>query len=115
MDALYIDQSNIYERNVQVTQIKDIYKRVQRVIVWLGPSADGSDRAMDLIKNIFIVSVQAQRAGTSSDVDAFLNRLEQDETSIIALNRLLRRDWWSRAWIIQEISTPRSQFYSTAI
>jgi hypothetical protein len=43
MDAVCINQSDIYERNWQVTQMNLIYRSVLQVIAWPGPATRGSD------------------------------------------------------------------------
>ncbi|AEO71255.1 uncharacterized protein THITE_49961, partial [Thermothielavioides terrestris NRRL 8126] len=46
IDALCIDQANDAEKGPQVALMGEIYRRATRVVAWLGPEADGSDRAM---------------------------------------------------------------------
>ena len=49
IDALSIDQINDEEKSVQVQQMKIIYEKATRVLVWLGQADDDSDMAMNLI------------------------------------------------------------------
>jgi Heterokaryon incompatibility protein (HET) len=49
IDALCIDQANDREKSVQVQRMKKIYEQASRVLMWLGPSSEDSDMAMDLI------------------------------------------------------------------
>lgn len=49
IDQICIDQSNIHERNHQVNFMDQIYCNALEVVVWLGPAADDSDKAMRLI------------------------------------------------------------------
>jgi hypothetical protein len=42
IDAIYINQSNISERNHQVQQMADIYSRAHQVLVWLGLETETS-------------------------------------------------------------------------
>jgi hypothetical protein len=52
VDAICINQENIPERGQQVQLMKAIYESAEQVLVWLGPSSDDSDLAMDLIDEI---------------------------------------------------------------
>lgn len=52
IDAICIDQSNLKERGSQVQRMGEIYKRADRVVVWLGPEADDSTHAMDLLRSL---------------------------------------------------------------
>ena len=40
VDAICIDQSNVRERESQISYMRDIYRKASRVVAWLGP-ADG--------------------------------------------------------------------------
>jgi Heterokaryon incompatibility protein (HET) len=52
IDAICIHQKDDLEKGPQVALMGDIYRLADRVVVWLGPEADGSGRAMALIDNI---------------------------------------------------------------
>ena len=52
IDAICIHQNDDLEKGPQVALMGDIYRLADRVVVWLGSEADGSDRAMALIDNI---------------------------------------------------------------
>jgi hypothetical protein len=47
VDALCIDQTNLAERGHQVAQMGDIYRRADRVIIWLGLASYGTDELME--------------------------------------------------------------------
>ncbi|KAF5694483.1 heterokaryon incompatibility protein het-6 [Fusarium denticulatum] len=49
IDAFAIDQSNLDERNYQVSFMSKIYSRAAGVIVYLGESSDDSDLAIEFI------------------------------------------------------------------
>lgn len=113
VDALCIDQSNIAERNSQVAKMKDIYGRSTKIIAWLGPADDTTDLAVDTIINIGnrFERLLSQR-GWSWDRIGPSDAPQVETSQLDALRILRRRLWWSRAWIIQEISTP-SQYPTT--
>jgi Heterokaryon incompatibility protein (HET) len=49
IDAICINQEDIDERNQQVIFMLRIYQMAQNLIVWLGPEADESDKAIEII------------------------------------------------------------------
>jgi hypothetical protein len=53
IDALAIDQSNVHERNHQVSLMSKIYSQAAGVIVYLGESADNSDLAIEFIMECY--------------------------------------------------------------
>ncbi|KAF2732486.1 HET-domain-containing protein [Polyplosphaeria fusca] len=83
IDALCIDQFNIPERNHQVSFMSDIYKRAKKTIVWLGPEAEDSQPLFDYLRTNEITH-------------------ETPEEVLLALEKLSLRQYWSRAWVIQE-------------
>lgn len=96
VDAVCINQSNLSERSLQVRRMGSIYRRAQRVVVFLGSEADRSSQAMALLDQL---SDLAHR-----DHDA-LTAILEDPAYVTAWKALLSffaRPWWTRAWIIQE-------------
>lgn len=93
IDALCINQSDLDERLHQVQMMAEIYKRAETVLVWLGPPRDDSDAVMDIIESM-----------------AFSNHYVQYEVpeSKFKVLELLRRSYWSRVWVVQEIAVARS-------
>jgi hypothetical protein len=49
IDAICIDQSNIEERNDQVTIMDRIYSCASSVIVWLGPGSSATEHFFDFV------------------------------------------------------------------
>ncbi|KAL4870872.1 heterokaryon incompatibility protein-domain-containing protein [Aspergillus spectabilis] len=97
VDALCINQSDGTEKSGQVKEMTRIYNNARGVCVWLGVADTESTRAIEFIRN------QLQQ----DDSD----RLMEDERLAgewAALSRLMRRPWFSRRWIIQEIALARS-------
>ncbi|KAI7309293.1 hypothetical protein KC315_g13059 [Hortaea werneckii] len=97
VDALCVDQENKDEKSSQIPLMRLIFSRANSVKVWLGEAAADSDRAMDFIK-------------TCATSDSF-NKLIKDNSTPAdwaALSTLMRRPWFSRRWIIQEIALGKS-------
>ncbi|KAJ8126532.1 hypothetical protein O1611_g7107 [Lasiodiplodia mahajangana] len=50
VDAICIDQLNDFEKGAQVSMMSKIFRSAARVVVWLGPAENHSDRAMALME-----------------------------------------------------------------
>jgi hypothetical protein len=85
VDAICINQSEVAERNHQVSLMGDIYRSAKSVLLWLGPDADES--------GVFFDSVESFEKGLEVDIKAARRATEL----------LDNRPYWGRAWIKQEI------------
>ncbi|KAL6355881.1 hypothetical protein LRP88_09464 [Fusarium phalaenopsidis] len=98
VDRVCINQADNKEKADQVSKMSIIFSIAANVVIWLGPpDKEGeSDRAMD-----FIGSVLRQ------DMERNLqDGIAQDEhaSEWSALLSLMRRPWFSRRWVIQEVA-----------
>lgn len=96
IDAVYINQSDIRERNDQVRKMKAIYKRAQEVIVWLG-----------LSYNTFPEFQLAREPFHHRDsADLIKKRMKAaDAIKLLeSLSPVLNREYWWRIWIVQELT-----------
>ncbi|KAI1464976.1 HET-domain-containing protein [Daldinia caldariorum] len=111
IDALCINQEDDVEKGPQVAMMNDIYRLASRVVAWLGPEENDSNRAMYLIGYLGsqvevnlsrrkIVPVANCHDPTIGDVNVLLPFREEDLASIY---HLLSRKWFERLWIRQEI------------
>ncbi|KAJ8107009.1 hypothetical protein OPT61_g9161 [Boeremia exigua] len=87
IDAICIAQADLVERNHQVAQMGNIYRNAQVVYIWLG---DGAFLAP------IIRSIKNWRHPTIED----LATVQSSQIS----EYLFNNEYWSRAWITQEIS-----------
>jgi hypothetical protein len=90
IDALCINQSNALERNHQTSILSDIYSSATKVIAYLGPAADESEIAFDLITRF-----------NNDSVDTPVKALDRYYKS--AILPLFKRSYWRRLWIVEEI------------
>ncbi|EED16228.1 Ankyrin and HET domain protein [Talaromyces stipitatus ATCC 10500] len=97
VDAICINQENEREKSSQVRMMSQIYNNSSCVCVWIGPEKDDSRKAIQFIKS---------RLG-HEDADQLLENVEYCH-EWLALSRLMRRPWFSRRWIIQEIALART-------
>ena len=113
IDALCIDQSNDREKGPQVALMGEIYRLASRVVAWLGPEEDNSNRGMELMD--YLGSQVVTSFGGSyglrpalGTTDASLSDSEValpfDATELEAIYHLICRDWFDRLWVRQEIS-----------
>ncbi|RWA10708.1 hypothetical protein EKO27_g4385 [Xylaria grammica] len=96
IDQLCIDQSNVAERTQQVSMMNTIYSEAKEVAVWLGPSANGSDSVMKAIRGCSELGGIGGRFG-------LMSRGLKLKIHHKKLDALLRRPYWDRLWIVQEI------------
>jgi hypothetical protein len=121
-DAICINQDDHEERAQQVQLMQRIYSKADTVTAWLGPEADSSNLAMNLLTRI----------GESVDVDMYTKRvtkraaspwltksaMDNGYTTLLldcnfpipwdgpeaqALEALFNRPWFERLWIRQEV------------
>jgi Heterokaryon incompatibility protein (HET) len=90
IDAICIDQSSIPERNAQVRIMGRIFAQAECVLVWLGEEDDGSDKAMKALRRFDHQELSPE------DFDQ-TRRWKKEITA------LMRRNYWSRTWVIQEL------------
>lgn len=108
IDALCINQADGLEVNSYVQRMWSIYQNSRSVVVFLGESRHGSDQALQLLFELSCLSAEASERHTQ-----ILQVLEDEKKAPHwrGLLKLMRRPWWSRAWIIQEYAVaPRVIF-----
>ncbi|KAF2434121.1 HET-domain-containing protein [Tothia fuscella] len=111
VDAVCINQSDIQERNSQVTQMATIYHVASEVLVWLGsesPFNDGQlclDFFTRLGHCLFPIKEDSKSQRTLSTKSTIDHEVElfQKTTSPGVVNAFLERFWFTRLWVIQEI------------
>ncbi|KAM5359271.1 hypothetical protein ACJZ2D_014619 [Fusarium nematophilum] len=93
IDAICINQSSIPERNHQLGLMARIYQTASQVVVYLGEATASSDAAMRLLRNIH---------------DGQEDNSDQPKSLI---QNLFQRPWFSRVWVLQEISLARQAVF----
>jgi hypothetical protein len=128
IDAICIDQSNIKERNHQVTIMDRIYSCASSVLVWLGPGTNETDCFFDFVstgkwdqcfpgkrkRRLVLLDSESRwdlRMLSGRDADDFLE-VESHRRQTESLEKYrwrtgfletIRNPYWSRIWIVQEI------------
>ncbi|EGY19013.1 hypothetical protein VD0002_g1954 [Verticillium dahliae] len=134
IDQICINQTDAIEKTTQVQIMEKIYSKADQVIVWLGPSADGSDEMMDCWQDI-------GQAARDLDIESYYNKeklsllqnMLQDlkpsdelgrnfkalvDRASLAFQPLLqamiawnKRSWFERVWTIQEVGLCREAVF----
>lgn len=115
IDALCINQTDLVEKGQQVRKMHRIYEHAYQVLVWLGVPSQESDSALAFATQIYYCfrsddvepkeTYEVQEYGDKADRIAASRHLIHAEYAgaWIALNKLLSLQWWSRAWVLQEL------------
>ena len=107
IDAICIDQDDVVQKGPQVALMGTFYSRAAAVLVWLGPAADGSDRAMELLRDWgtqWDYSIWTGHHPAAHLPAANRNApLDCRGADSLAVYRLFCRDWFERLWVRQEI------------
>lgn len=98
VDAISINQSDLFERSSQIARMGQIYTRAKAVIAWLGPASHSSDNAIAALN--FLGPYARNHPTQSLTVEAW-NAMH---TGVRTIRTLFERPYWKRKWIIQEVS-----------
>ena len=90
IDAICINQHDLRERSSQVQAMWKIYLLASRLSIWLGPPSDDSALAMNALREF--------------TYETTYTKLSSSQEESTAIRCLLRRAWWFRAWIVQEVA-----------
>jgi hypothetical protein len=112
VDAICIDQSNLQERGHQVNQMKNIYSKADRVLIWLGPATDDTDILLDSLKQLERKSrrhwtIEDNRwleTWSSLQLEMQTGYWDLANRQVAGLKSLLERPWFKRVWILQEVA-----------
>lgn len=92
VDAVCINQDNLYERSHQVQQMRDIYAKALRVLIWLGPSTEHSEVGMKALEHLV-------RAKPFEEAPW---RTLPPSLVVPGLKDIMQRSWFQRFWVVQE-------------
>jgi hypothetical protein len=113
IDALCINQNDDKEQGEQVQQMGSIYSKAKRVIIWLGEAIYSTDCVMYYMKQLEKEGTKHASNGQKISDKQWLNiwsavihSLSADQRDLLVegLRLLLRRNWFKRVWIIQEVA-----------
>lgn len=102
IDALCINQDDLEERGQQVSIMDVIYGAARLVLIFLGKGDPQTDWAIERLSD-----AEFQRGMHDLGVNNLANarRLTEDQIRVmyILAHNVIRRPWWSRMWVIQEL------------
>ncbi|KAF2117042.1 heterokaryon incompatibility protein-domain-containing protein [Lophiotrema nucula] len=97
VDAICINQDNLVEKNHQVEMMHNIYANAKQVRVWLGKASEDSSTAFRFIKEEVLQFVKFETLFASPGATEKWQ----------ALLEVMQRPWFSRRWVVQEITLAR--------
>ena len=129
VDALCINQTDVEEKNKQVMRMKEIYAVSRKVFVWMGEEimdeANEGKRVHDarvaikMLGDIYQIAKDTKLKTRPDPYQMFAeDQLPYEEPSTLGLPKsdapewkslkvYLRRPWFSRVWIIQEVAAAK--------
>lgn len=113
IDAVCINQADLAERSQQVQLMRRIYQSAASTVVWLGESY-GSTRAALTLMNNLVTEFFREPAYYKNQLLTYLELemlgvpVSDDGEFWKALDSLLWKAWYTRAWIVQEVAVSRS-------
>lgn len=99
VDAMCIDQDDEKEKSAQVAKMAEIYSKARDVLIWLGKEYNASNVAMGFIPKILDLE--------QSDL---LISKASNRNQWIAFADLMKREWFSRRWVVQEVALAKQRF-----
>ncbi|OBT68485.1 hypothetical protein VE03_02789 [Pseudogymnoascus sp. 23342-1-I1] len=103
VDAVCINQNHTVERGHQVRLMGTVYSRASVVLIWLGPETHDSAQALQDLETL-------SQDKHFKELDVYGKMDDDGQTwipapaeRIDALENLLKRAYWSRIWVVQEI------------
>ena len=107
IDAVCINQDNDVEKSIQISKMAIIYNKAQNVRVWLGEGdrMQHSDEGMAFVEKIVDLSL-LDRLVTRHPTDYLRNTATA--RSWVAFANLLKRSWFRRRWVVQEVAFAKS-------
>jgi hypothetical protein len=115
IDAICINQDDNEERAQQVRIMDNIYSKAAETIVWLGCADEYTPAAVDTIRRVaaypkaaFVQSEASPFRRQDPEIYAKSNLPYTGWMDWCSLAALLKRQWFSRLWIIQETILSRS-------
>ena len=113
IDAICINQPDRDEKGSQIQLMGQIFERAASVFVWLGTTSETENEDMMSLLNLrstsqFILENEGRRVMVLDLVDVGLPPL--DSLFWESLGNILRRSWFRRLWVIQEVTLNRSSF-----
>jgi len=99
------DKEALEEREKQLEIMGEIYKKAEKVVVWLGEHDESSKLVCDFFEAV-AESYKSRRASPQTS-DGPLQIVRRWREFDDALAQFFNRSWFTRMWPIQEVTLPR--------
>jgi hypothetical protein len=121
IDAICINQTDLDERNYQVSRMDRIYYRVRRVAIWLGRESKDSSKALE-----YMMEIESDRNEHEDYFEPaameelpkgwclgnwFLNQDEEWDAILV----LCATVYWTRLWIVQVMLATKATLYCGSV
>jgi hypothetical protein len=117
-DAICIDQRNLKERNQQVRLMAKIYKQAAQVLIWLDEESEDLKSCSESVRTAYSLFppldiTTVDRSDARQLMSNYSRTLTRGSKSTVfdynwrPLVCLLRRPWFRRKWVAQEIAHAR--------
>jgi hypothetical protein len=113
IDGICINQNDMEERSQQVHRMGSIFSLAERVVAWLGSSSLSSQLALSTLEHLggkVVLTKDNHHEANPDDADRVSERwadsqfmLPYDEATWQAITGLLKRLWFERMWVLQEV------------
>ena len=100
IDAICINQQDTPEREKQVSLMRYIFSRAWQVLAWIGEEDIADSPALN-IEKLQHKQIDTDDQFVKEKIDNYITELLRTMMSAMTL---LRRPWFSRTWIIQEVA-----------
>lgn len=113
IDAVSVNQLDSEERRDQVSQMREIYERAERIEVWLGPAKPSTRFTFEQIDRLTKLDERHVLSGLLPGYHEPLNRDPkislQDSKILRGLEDMLDHSYWQRSWVLQEVTSPKAR------
>ena len=107
VDAVCINQNHSIERGHQVRLMGTVYARASGVLIWLGPETEDSVQALCDLESLS-EDKHFRELSFYGQVDTESGAWTPAPASRVdPLENLMKRSYWSRMWVVQEIVRSR--------
>lgn len=103
VDALCINQSDNDEKGIQIRSLASVYRKSERVIIWMGETGLHDERSpgIDWLKGAHADTCQtAGQCDLKKKPESGLYEWDDRWSNVLSL---LKQEWFVRTWIIQEL------------
>ncbi|KAG5820282.1 hypothetical protein H9Q71_000650 [Fusarium xylarioides] len=112
IDALCINQNDIEERNSQVSQMANIYKNSEEVIVWLGHEREYTQTAVACFQRLPITRQELLSDEHVVLRDKAFASCRFTDSELLAMTRFFTdHAWFGRTWTLQEMWLAREMTF----